>query len=194
MRTDHYHKQAETMEWETPQELFDDLNSEFSFDLDVCASDGMQKVDTYFNPEKDGLSQEWSGVCWMNPPYGREIKKWMKKAYEESQKGATVVCLVPARTDSGWWHDYAMKGEIRFIRGRIKFVGAKHNAPFPSAVIILRKGGPRELYVNEYDGWEDYFKDETTAYSAEHDYTIPPIRKIKYVAEKIIDFNNDEFK
>ncbi len=74
----------------------------------------------------------------MNPPYGREIKKWMEKAYLESTKGAVVVCLVPARTDTAWWHDYAMLGKVRFIRGRLKFSGAKHSAPFPSAVVVFR--------------------------------------------------------
>jgi len=74
----------------------------------------------------------------MNPPYGREIGKWVKKAYESAQSGATVVCLVPARTDTAWWHDYCAKGEIRFVRGRLKFGGSKNSAPFPSAVVIFR--------------------------------------------------------
>jgi site-specific DNA-methyltransferase (adenine-specific) len=80
--------------------------------------------------------------CWMNPPYGREIKAWMKKAYDSSRTGALVVCLVPARTDTAWWHDYATKAaEIRFIRGRLRFGDAKHAAPFPSAVVVFQPQG-----------------------------------------------------
>ena len=74
----------------------------------------------------------------MNPPYGRTIKSWMKKAYEESLKGVTVVCLVPSRTDTIWWHDYAVKGDIEFIKGRLKFNGHKNSAPFPSAVVVFK--------------------------------------------------------
>ena len=92
----------------------------------------------FFTEEMDALKQEWQGVCWMNPPYGREIKRWMQKAYESSLAGATVVCLVPARTDTAWWHDYAFKGEITFLRGRLKFGDAKNSAPFPSAVVVFR--------------------------------------------------------
>ena len=88
--------------------------------------------------DQDGLRQEWAPRrCWMNPPYGRVIGDWMRKAYEESKRGATVACLVPARTDTRWWHDYAMKGQIRFIRGRLKFGAGKANAPFPSALIVF---------------------------------------------------------
>lgn len=89
----------------------------------------------------------WWGKVWMNPPYGRTIGQWMKKAYESATTSPVdglpdadlVVCLVPARTDTAWWHDYAMKGEIRFIRGRLKFGDAKHNAPFPSALVIFKR-------------------------------------------------------
>lgn len=124
-------------DWETPDDLFDKLNNEFGFDLDVCALPHNSKCDHYYTPEIDGLSQSWNGVCWMNPPYGREIGKWMHKAYQESLAGSTVVCLVPARTDTSWWHDYAMKGSIRFLRGRIRFKGGKSNAPFPSAIVVF---------------------------------------------------------
>src|SRR5690606_31884780 len=96
--------------------------------------------------EQDGLSQDWgTETCWMNPPYGREIGKWMQKAYESSLQGATVVCLVPSRTCSAWWHNYAMKGEVRFVRGRIKFVRAPYNAPFPCAVVIFDPKDAQEL-------------------------------------------------
>jgi phage N-6-adenine-methyltransferase len=128
-----------TPEWGTPQEFFDELNREFDFTLDVCGDDWNAKVNNFFTKDDDGLSQPWTGSCWMNPPYGREIGKWMKKAVESWKQGATVVCLVPARTDTAWWHDYAMQGQIRFIRGRLKFIsidGVKNSAPFPSAVVI----------------------------------------------------------
>ena len=126
--------------WATPQDFFDKLNDEFHFDIDVCASKENAKCKKYYTIEDDGLSQTWHGVCWMNPPYGREISKWMRKAYESSLNGdgATVVCLVPSRTDTRWWHDYAMKADvIRYVKGRLKFDGHKNSAPFPSAVVIF---------------------------------------------------------
>lgn len=124
-------------DWETPQDFFDKLNEKYGFELDVCATSANSKCDKYFTKEQDGLKQEWEGVCWMNPPYGRQIKLWMKKAYESSLQGAIVVCLVPSRTDTAWWHDYAMKGDITFLRGRLKFSGSKNSAPFPSAVVVF---------------------------------------------------------
>ncbi|WP_144460407.1 DNA N-6-adenine-methyltransferase [Siminovitchia fortis] len=123
--------------WATPQDFFDKLNAEFNFELDVCATEDNAKCSKYYSPEEDGLQQEWKGMCWMNPPYGRVIGDWVKKAYESSLKGATVVCLLPARTDTKWWHDYCMKGEIRFVKGRLKFGDSKNSAPFPSAVVIF---------------------------------------------------------
>ena len=130
-----------TDEWATPQHLFDELNQEFNFTLDACADDWNYKVSNYYDKEQNGLIQSWTGTVWMNPPYGRTIKAWMAKAYESARGGATVVCLVPARTDTAWWHDYSMKGEIRFLRGRVKFVNRKgtgDSAPFPSAIIIFK--------------------------------------------------------
>lgn len=124
--------------WATPQTFFDELNSEFGFDTDVCALASNAKCAKFFTPEVNGLTQAWEGVCWMNPPYGRGIGVWLKKAYESAQQGATVVCLVPSRTDTRWWHDYCMKGEVRFIKGRLKFGGHNNAAPFPSAVVIFR--------------------------------------------------------
>lgn len=137
------HYSSATPEWATPQSLFDLLDFEFRFDLDVCASDDNTKCLSYFDAETDGLSQAWTGVCWMNPPYGDEIRHWVKKAYESGQAGATVVCLVPARVDTGWWWDYCRFGEIRFLRGRLKFGGGETGAPFPSAVVVF----PREPNV-----------------------------------------------
>ena len=132
------HFSSQTDQWSTPQKTFDELHAEFHFELDVCADEHNAKCRRYFTKEIDGLKQEWSGVCWMNPPYGREISQWMAKAYESSLKGATIVCLVPARTDTNWWHEYAAKAkEIRFIRGRLKFGSAKNSAPFPSAIVIF---------------------------------------------------------
>lgn len=131
------HFSSKTDLWYTPQEFFNKYNEKYNFTLDVCATDENAKCKNYFTEEIDGLSQDWEGVCWMNPPYGRTIKQWMKKAYESSLTGATVVCLVPSRTDTNWWHDYAMKGEIEFIKGRLKFGGSKNSAPFPSAVVVF---------------------------------------------------------
>lgn len=129
---------SKTDDWATPQDFFDDLDQEFSFTLDVCADRKNAKCDRYFTRDQDGLGQDWHGVCWMNPPYGRGItEKWMKKAYEESKKGSLVVCLVPSRTDTKWFHNYAIKGEIRFVKGRLKFGGAKNPAPFPSMIVIF---------------------------------------------------------
>ena len=127
--------------WETPQNLFDKLDKEFNFTLDVCATDETAKCNNYFTPKENGLIQEWKGNCWMNPPYGREIGIWIKKAWEESKKGTKVVCLIPARTDTKYWHEYIFTyaAEIRFIKGRIKFGNSKNSAPFPSALVIFDK-------------------------------------------------------
>ena len=123
----------------TPQDFFDQLDAEFGFDLDVCASPENAKCTIYFTKEDDGLHQDWTGVVWMNPPYGREIGRWLKKANESAKdNGATVVCLVPARTDTNWWHEYVIQHEVRFVRGRLKFGDAKNSAPFPSAVVVIR--------------------------------------------------------
>jgi len=125
--------------YETPQALFDQLDKEFHFTLDCCARDDNAKLNNYISPDQDSLTKPWSGNVWMNPPYGKVIPVWMKKAYEESQTNAqVVVCLVPSRTDTNWWHDWAMKGEVRFIRQRLKFGSAKICAPFPSAIIVFR--------------------------------------------------------
>lgn len=132
------HFSSKTDLWATPPAFFDELDKEFHFETDVCALPENAKCKRYFTPPQDGLSQEWSGVCWMNPPYGREISKWMKKAYESSMRGAAVVCLVPSRTDTKWFHDFAMKGEIRFVKGRLKFGGCENSAPFPSAVVVFK--------------------------------------------------------
>ena len=125
--------------WATPLDFFNKLNEEFKFETDVCAIESNAKCKKFFTPEMNGLKQEWTGVCWMNPPYGRGIGEWIKKAYESSLNGATVVCLIPSRTDTKWWHDYCMKGEVRLVKGRLKFGDSKNSAPFPSAVVIFSK-------------------------------------------------------
>lgn len=127
-----------TDDWPTPRYVFDRLNDEFHFDLDVCADDLNHKCERYYTKETDGLSQEWNGMCWMNPPYGRTIGQWVKKAYESARGGVVVVCLLPARTDTKWWRDYVMKAsELRFISGRVKFGDSKQGAPFPSVIAIF---------------------------------------------------------
>lgn len=139
MRMGNVHFSSATSEWSTPQGLYDALHAEFAFTLDPCCTTATAKCPKFFTLENDGLVQDWSqDRVFMNPPYGREIGLWMRKAYEDSLVGALVVCLVPSRTDTAWWHDYAMKGEIRFLRGRVKFGGHKNSAPFPSAVIVFR--------------------------------------------------------
>lgn len=127
--------------WETPQEFFDELNYEFHFDLDVCALPENAKCSRYYSPEQNGLSQPWDGVCWCNPPYGQEIGKWVQKGFLASVSGkATVVMLLPARTDTKWFHEYIYgKAEVRFIKGRLKFGGSKNSAPFPSMVVVFRR-------------------------------------------------------
>ena len=128
--------------WSTPQDLFDELNKEFHFNLDPCATSENAKCAEFFTKEQDGLQKNWGGYnVFCNPPYGRTIGKWIQKAYQESQKPETlVVCLVPARTDTRWFHDYVLgKAEIRFIKGRLKFSNYEKLAPFPSMLIIYRK-------------------------------------------------------
>ena len=121
--------------WETPQYLFDTLNNEFHFDIDVCATPDNAKCVKYFTPQIDGLSQEWRGTCWCNPPYGRRIGAWVQKAAESN---ANTVMLLPARTDTAWFHNYIYgKAEVRFIRGRLKFGDSKNSAPFPSMIVIF---------------------------------------------------------
>ena len=125
--------------WETPQEFFDKLNQEFHFNLDVCALPENTKCTKYYTPKQDGLSQPWSGVVWCNPPYGREIGSWVRKGLFASMEGATVVMLLPARTDTKWFHEYIYgKAEIRFVKGRLKFGESKNSAPFPSMVVVFR--------------------------------------------------------
>lgn len=134
---------SKSMEWATPQDFFDNLNAEFHFTLDPCATHENHKCPRYFTKAENGLAQSWGGqTVFCNPPYGKEIKDWVKKSSEEAQKpNTTVVMLIPARTDTKYFHDYIYEKpnvEIRFIRGRLKFGDGKNSAPFPSMVAIFR--------------------------------------------------------
>ena len=130
--------QPKTDIWATPQAFYDALHREFNFTLDPCANKENTKCGVYFTEEDDGLTAAWSPHrVFMNPPYSK-TRDWMRKAYAESQLGATVVCLVPARTDTRWFHEFALKGEIRFVKGRLKFGDSKHNAPFPNVIVVFR--------------------------------------------------------
>ena len=126
--------------WETPQDFFDMLNEEFHFTLDACAIPENAKCPIYYSPEQDGLSQPWDGVVWCNPPYGRQIGRWVEKAALAALVGgSTVVMLLPARTDTAWFHNWIYgRAEIRFIKGRLKFGGSHNAAPFPSMVVIFK--------------------------------------------------------
>ena len=134
------HFSSASNEWATPQEFYDRLNARYDFTLDPCCTHENAKCAKHYTASENGLAQSWQGErVFMNPPYGREIGIWMKKAFEESRGSALVVCLVPSRTDTAWWHEYAIKGEVTFVRGRLKFGGQKNSAPFPSAVIVLKQ-------------------------------------------------------
>lgn len=132
---------SKSVEWATPQWLFEELNKEFHFTLDPCANETNHKCEFYFTKEDDGLSKDWSNNCvFVNPPYGKEISKWIEKSYKESLKeNTTVVLLIPARTDTKYFHEYIYgKSEIRFIRGRLKFGDSNNSAPFPSMIVIFK--------------------------------------------------------
>ena len=169
---------SEDMTWATPQDFFDKLDKEFHFTLDPCCVPETAKCDTYFTPKEDGLKQSWQGhTVFMNPPYGKPEKAckpnckkkkcvergfhiekyvpgqadWIKKAYEESLNGTTVVCLIPSRTDTDVWNDYCMKAsEIRFVKGRLKFGEGDSPAPFPSAIVVFN-GNNECLKVSTYN-------------------------------------------
>jgi len=129
MMNNKVHFSSQCLDWQTPKAVYDELNKEFMFDFDPCPP----------NPTFDGLIIPWKYSNFVNPPYGREISKWLKKGYEESLLGKTVVFLIASRTDTRWWHNYCMKAkEIRFIKGRLKFGDAVNSAPFPSAIVIFR--------------------------------------------------------
>ena len=134
-----------TEHWSTPIELFDELNLEHKFTVDVCADTTNYKVKRYFNKKTDGLAQSWDGeVAWCNPPYGKEIKLWIEKAYESTKIvgcNTTVVMLLPTRTDTRWFHEFIYNNplcSVKFIKGRLKFSGSKNSAPFPSMIVTFK--------------------------------------------------------
>lgn len=133
------HFSSKTNEWATPQDFFDEMNNEFNFTLDVASTIENAKCTRFFTQQDDGLNKSWDNeIIWCNPPYGRELKHWVKKA--SKAKGGIVVMLIPARTDTSYFHDYIYgKAEIRFLRGRLKFGGSKNSAPFPSMLVIFRR-------------------------------------------------------
>lgn len=141
------HFSSNRLDWETPDDLFYELDNVYQFDLDVCAQRHNAKCKRYIPPERNGLVQSWKGNCWMNPPYGRTIKQWVEKAFNEWQKGGCcVVCLLPARTDTAMFHNYIWDAaigrpfegvQVHFLRGRLTFKGASNPAPFPSMIVVF---------------------------------------------------------
>jgi site-specific DNA-methyltransferase (adenine-specific) len=132
---------SKTDDWATPVDFFNELNKEFNFNLDPCADSNNKKCNRYFTKEQNGLIQDWGGcTVFCNPPYGRAIGEWVKKAYMESKKpNTTIVMLIPARTDTKYFHEYIYhKSEIRFIKGRLKFGCSNNSAPFPSMLVIFK--------------------------------------------------------
>ena len=141
---------SKTADWETPQDFYNELDRKFNFDLDPCSTKKNAKCVNFFTKKDDGLNRVWLHITnlgnirsrvFMNPPYGREIGKWVEKAHDEVKEKNTnfVVALLPARTDTKWFHDYIYnKAEIRFLKGRLKFGGSKNSAPFPSMIVIFR--------------------------------------------------------
>ena len=150
------HFSSKKDEWETPQGFFDALNKEFNFTLDAAATRSNAKCNRFLCA--GSLDLDWAsiakcqtdghtGAVWLNPPYGRQIGRWLAKAQTTAKQGTTVVCLLPARTDTKWWHEYVWDGrrhrpykgvEVRLIQGRLKFGGNKDPAPFPSVVVVFR--------------------------------------------------------
>lgn len=151
------HFSSNSNEWSTPQRLFEQLNAVYKFTLDPCSTEENHKCPTFFTREDDGLTKSWKGhSVFMNPPYGRVIGKWIEKAYKESRDSyTTVVCLIPARTDTRYWHDYCMKAnKIYFIQGRVKFENSEkelNSAPFPSAIVVFNGNPVFQLSVKSYE-------------------------------------------
>jgi len=148
-------------EYATPQDFFDELDREFGFTLDPCSTHKNAKCPKHFTKAENGLFQDWVGeTVFMNPPYGRETPNWIKKAFIESLKGATVVCLIVPATDRSYWHDYIFPyaAQIRFVRGRLKFNDGKESAPFPSAVVIFTQ---KIKYDRKYCFFENSIADCT---------------------------------
>lgn len=150
------HYMSEKSDWETPTDFYNLLDEEFHFKLDPCCNIDNQKCEFGYTLKEDGLKMPWSpfGSVFMNPPYGKEIVRWMKKAYEESLEGCIVVCLIPSRTDTDWFHDYVSEAyEIRFIHHRINFVGGPSGSPFPSVVVVF--DSRRSFRVVRFWDWKE---------------------------------------
>ena len=135
---------SKTDQWETPQDLFDELDKEFGFTLDPCADENNHKCDRYYTKDQDGLTQCWKGErVFCNPPYGREIGSWVRRCYLHSkEEHGIAVMLIPSRTDTKWFHEYIYNKdnvEVRFLKGRLKFGGSKNSAPFPSMIVVFKK-------------------------------------------------------
>jgi phage N-6-adenine-methyltransferase len=139
--------QSDSDEWATPADFFGRYDRLYRFTLDVCATPENARCARFFTKQENGLQQTWAPErCWMNPPYS-DVKAWMHKAYQESRDGALVVCLLPSRTGTFWFHEYAAKGQIEFLRGRLKFGGSDLNAPFESMVVTFYPGADQlELF------------------------------------------------
>ncbi len=152
------HFSSVTDKWSTPQTFFDRVNDVYGpFDVDACASKENAKANVFYDESENGLTKPWcydsgEGSVWMNPPYGRGIGEWVKKAYLESRNGCTVVCLLPARTDTKWFHEYCSRGTVIFLKGRLKFGAAKNSAPFPSMLVIFHRTGVDRLMRTEQAG------------------------------------------
>ena len=149
--------QEKSGEWATPQALFDSLDQEFSFTLDACATDKNAKCAKYYTKEQDGLAQSWAGErVFLNPPYGREAANWIAKAYFESQYAEVIVALLPVRSDTAWFHDFVYgKAEIRFLRGRVKFIGPNGTpgtATFPSMIVVWKNAAHEARDVRKARG------------------------------------------
>ena len=137
---------SKNQEFETPDELFNSLNNIFNFTIDVCATEENTKCDLFYSEQNSCFDKMWKGSCWMNPPY-KNMKAFIKKAYEQ-RKNAITVCLIPARTNTNWWHEFCMKGEVWFIKGRPKFKGCIHGLPQPLALVIF---GVSEGIMKSFD-------------------------------------------
>lgn len=136
------HFKSDSVEWSTPQSYFDDQNARFGgFTLDACATAENAKCERFYTQEQDGLAQPWTGRVWCNPPYGRGVGHWLQKAWQATSSGEAdvVVCLVPARTDTRWWHEWSPRASsVEFAQGRLAF-GGQNSAPFPSVLLVFRK-------------------------------------------------------
>jgi phage N-6-adenine-methyltransferase len=139
------HFRSDSCEWSTPREFFDAVNERFAFTLDACATPENAKCPRFFTRADDGLRQPWQGRVWCNPPYGRDVGRWLEKALRSVLVGEAevVVCLVPARTDTAWWHQWAIRAEVEFPKGRLAFGGQDCPAPFPSVLLVFRNAAER---------------------------------------------------